>query len=841
LVCQQCGHDFRQEPGAREPALSFSTLIGALAGEQRPPKATLRIQFQSGDLIERELARVETRLGKGPDNDVVFADPTISTHHALISADENGYTIEDVGSRNGTFVNDERVTGPRRLRDGDVIKLGRSTVVFRLGHHQEAAPLDHITLTDATPPIRSLPLTEEFLAQAIAVAGLVPKAELERLRKGGERRLYRALLDEQLASEEQLRDLMSSAFHLPITDLRAAQVDEAAIAAFPAWLARDGRVFPLVAEAERWTIAIADPTETAVVEEVKRATARAVELKLATASEISQMLEQHYGPKLIGVLPAGEKFEYLIRQPEVEIGKAPHNHIVLTEPTVSGTHAIILARSEGYSIIDLGSRNGTFVNGERLGDEARTLKHGDKIKLGQVLLTYRNPAEASEHRTAQLPAERLEEVRQPAGVGKVAEWRAAPATIAPVAPPPQSIPAVAFSPPARRAPGSVTPLEMPPLATAAPESVTANGATGEDERKKKKKKKRKDDRLKAAMVNSLSRIVATILSAVLTVVITILALRSGSGTNSSTSLGTIGAGEKGHLKSKFSDPGLGTAFQGGLFEASGVVHVSGADGVLFVDDGRSGEALWMQLDASGKQVGEIKAIPLGVKVGDPEGITYGGAYFYIVGSQADPAAGEKNTLIRFAFDAANQRLQRPAEVITDLRGLLLKNVPELKGQGELPGTLGGLNIEGIAWDPIHERLLIGLRSPVVGGQALVVPLKLANPLGPFAASNLQLAEPRVIRLPLGGHGIRDLHYDSRLKSFLVLSGAPENVEKTDFKLWEWDGSSDQKVGGDLREVMALDHRMKPEGLTRAVVNGREFVFLVGDASVYLKLDYAASQ
>jgi hypothetical protein len=39
-----------------------------------------------------------------------------------------------------------------------------------------------------------------------------------------------------------------------------------------------------------------------------------------------------------------------------------------------------------------------------------------------------------------------------------------------------------------------------------------------------------------------------------------------------------------------------TAFTGGMFEASGVVHAPGTDGVLFVDDGRPNEIFWMRLD-----------------------------------------------------------------------------------------------------------------------------------------------------------------------------------------------------------------------------------------------------
>jgi len=45
--------------------------------------------------------------------------------------------------------------------------------------------------------------------------------------------------------------------------------------------------------------------------------------------------------------------------------------------------AIVQRVRLGYTIVDLGSRNGTFVNGERLGSQAHTLKHGDKVQWGR--------------------------------------------------------------------------------------------------------------------------------------------------------------------------------------------------------------------------------------------------------------------------------------------------------------------------------------------------------------------------------------------------------------------------------------------------------------------------
>src|ERR1044071_10170199 len=50
------------------------------------------------------------------------------------------------------------------------------------------------------------------------------------------------------------------------------------------------------------------------------------------------------------------------------------------------------------------------------------------------------------------------------------------------------------------------------------------------------------------------------------------------------------------------------AFAGGTFEASGVVHVPGTSGILFIDDGKPNEVFWMELDDGGNQRGSIKEI-----------------------------------------------------------------------------------------------------------------------------------------------------------------------------------------------------------------------------------------
>ncbi len=70
-------------------------------------------------------------IGRGKDNDCVIGDHCISRHHAILQLTETGgFFLIDLGSRNGTFVNERRVSIPVTLHSGDHIIFGKTKVEF---------------------------------------------------------------------------------------------------------------------------------------------------------------------------------------------------------------------------------------------------------------------------------------------------------------------------------------------------------------------------------------------------------------------------------------------------------------------------------------------------------------------------------------------------------------------------------------------------------------------------------------------------------------------------------------------------------------------------------------
>src|SRR5207302_1443543 len=96
-----------------------------------------------------ELNKDIITLGRDITNDIVINDPEVSRHHTRMTRGGGGYTIEDLGSTNGTFVNGQRLTDARPLAGGDMIGLGETVT---LGYESTiAAPEPGQQATMASP------------------------------------------------------------------------------------------------------------------------------------------------------------------------------------------------------------------------------------------------------------------------------------------------------------------------------------------------------------------------------------------------------------------------------------------------------------------------------------------------------------------------------------------------------------------------------------------------------------------------------------------------------------------------------------------------------------------
>jgi hypothetical protein len=127
----------KEEPAAPakpKTAAKRITLVGSLTPDNAPDNVY-------------PLLDAEHSIGRASSNSIVISDGSVSTNHARILKTAEGFVIEDLKSRNGTFVNGEKVTEKRLLVDSDLIRLGKVIMTFNVAR-------DAITGDVTTPEIR---------------------------------------------------------------------------------------------------------------------------------------------------------------------------------------------------------------------------------------------------------------------------------------------------------------------------------------------------------------------------------------------------------------------------------------------------------------------------------------------------------------------------------------------------------------------------------------------------------------------------------------------------------------------------------------------------------------
>ncbi len=144
----------------------------------------LRLSVQSGSLSgqDRELQSGSLLLGRGPDCALQFnpaVDNMVSTRHATLQVEPDGFYVVDNNSTNGTYLNGQRVAGKARLNNGDVVELGVQgpRIVISIAAPQPVAPPPAPVYAPVTapPPPAPYPATNPPRGYAPAASSFQPQ------------------------------------------------------------------------------------------------------------------------------------------------------------------------------------------------------------------------------------------------------------------------------------------------------------------------------------------------------------------------------------------------------------------------------------------------------------------------------------------------------------------------------------------------------------------------------------------------------------------------------------------------------------------------------------------
>ena len=137
--CSACGVPLGMTSSTDDPtALHTSILVAdgsfeVPTSEDLPPNATATLVIRQGpkkgSRIALESEGADVTIGRHPESSVFLDDVTVSRRHAVVEAVEAEFLVRDVGSLNGTYVNQERVE-EQVLQNGDEVQVGKFKLVF---------------------------------------------------------------------------------------------------------------------------------------------------------------------------------------------------------------------------------------------------------------------------------------------------------------------------------------------------------------------------------------------------------------------------------------------------------------------------------------------------------------------------------------------------------------------------------------------------------------------------------------------------------------------------------------------------------------------------------------
>ncbi len=347
-------------------------------------------------------------MGREASCDVVIAHKRVSRRHAEIVATPKGYVVIDMSS-NGVFVNGERISGQRLLARADVLRLGDDEFRFYADKATESEPPPgapppgpapgaeyrlgdtlHGLPSTASPPPTSPPQPQAPATTPPAPPVATPPAP------------YIPAPGPPPASPPQPQPPATAP---PVITPPAPEVQEPAPPALSPPAPPDHA--PPAAEPQAPSPpAMSPPDPPAQAPPAAEPQAPSPPAAVPPAPPVAAPPtppQAPPAPTAAPPAPAGQAAETLanlivrsgelkgqrfpIRVPVVNIGRAEYNDIVVPDPSVSSAHAKIQLREGIWMLADIGSTNGSFVDGERVEDEA-PLAPGAIIRFGDLSVIF---------------------------------------------------------------------------------------------------------------------------------------------------------------------------------------------------------------------------------------------------------------------------------------------------------------------------------------------------------------------------------------------------------------------------------------------------------------------
>ncbi|MFC2015792.1 FHA domain-containing protein, partial [Chloroflexota bacterium] len=316
----------------------------------------LSVQLSTGGEDRLPIQQPFVKLGRGKDNDVILEDSKVSSQHARIMWGKELWLVEDLGSKNGTYVNGQRLPANQATPLGatDVVQI--SAFAFRVVTPQPNEPV---------PPRLGSKVHLSAKPQpglAVSLRGSVRKFPLDR---------DVVTLGRSSDNDITLQDSLVSGHHARLELDRGRGTYRIADLGSTNGLVHEGQRVPERVLADGDVLYIGRQISLSYRASIGFLPG-AVEKRKVVAAPQTQYLDMRALPK---------------KGRRITIGRHSSNVLRLKHPRVSRYHAVIEQFGARFRLQDLSSHAGTFVNGKRVEKEV-WIKEGDELKIGSYRLVF---------------------------------------------------------------------------------------------------------------------------------------------------------------------------------------------------------------------------------------------------------------------------------------------------------------------------------------------------------------------------------------------------------------------------------------------------------------------
>ncbi len=336
-----------------------------------------------------DLDQPEVVIGRAPDAQVVLSSQVVSRYHARITFQSGLFYIEDNGSANGTYLNDQRLNSRHPLNSGDKITLGEKTALeFQLPQPIRQRK-DTIVLSDDTNP-SDVPTEIGLLRPRIPdQTGELPTTA--RAYSDQDENKFSDLTNNYSPEHLPSQIIVTVAGESPQTHLMISpqitigRDDDNGITIHSQIISRHHARLEAIPNGYRLLVLPGNTNETYVNGQL---VSGGVELNHNSlirvgSAEAGQLVTIQYLQSTSSDKQRARNIQ-MGTQAKLLFGRDPSNDIVLEAPPVSRFHAEVERIGQRYRIRDLRSVNGTFVNNLRIKDEVWA-KPQDTLRIGPYL------------------------------------------------------------------------------------------------------------------------------------------------------------------------------------------------------------------------------------------------------------------------------------------------------------------------------------------------------------------------------------------------------------------------------------------------------------------------